>query len=164
MSIRENIRENVPLGPGFSARVVLFAASVPLLLRFVSLPRLGVWLERFGPSEATFSGTFSGNHREVHELALRIDGLVRSARPFVRPGCLVRGLTLYRFLRQAGHDVSLCFGIGLVDGDLMGHCWIEHGGRALAERQPPRPLYTETYRIQPASYRCAASAAISSTA
>jgi hypothetical protein len=155
-----SVGEKVPLGLFFHARTVLFAASVPLLLRLVPLPRLGALLERFGSSEPPARG----DSRQVHELALRIDGLVRSARPFVRPGCLVRGLTLYRFLRKAGYDVSLCFGIGLVDGDLMGHCWIEHGGRALAERQPPRPLYTETYRIQPASYRCAASAAISSTA
>jgi hypothetical protein len=134
---------------------LLFAAAVPLLLRVVRLPRLGAWLERSGPSDPPAFG----NPRAVHELALRIDRLLRSARPFVRPGCLVRGLTLYRFLRQAGHDVSLCFGIGLVDGDLTGHCWIEHRGRPLAERQPPRPLYTETYRIEPSRRSAPRSAA-----
>lgn len=133
-------------GPLYAARTLLFAASVPLLLRFVSLPRLGDWLEPERPGEPADPG-FEAAQARVR----RLDALLRRGRPLVRSGCLVRSLTAYRSLRHAGFEVSLVFGMGRVDGeeDFTGHCWIEMGGRALAEKRDPKLYYTETWRIAP---------------
>jgi hypothetical protein len=126
--------------------VLLFAAAVPLLLRVRKLPDLPVWLEPRGevpPPPAP---------DEVASLVRRIDSLLRSGRPFVRSGCLVRGLTLYRFLRRAGVDVSLRFGMGEMDGSMSGHCWLVYQGEPLAEPRDPRPFFTETWRIEPSPH------------
>lgn len=136
-------------GPLYAVRALLFAASVPLLLRFVSLPRLGDWLEPESPGEP---GTRPESRFEAAEARVRrVDALLRRGRPLVRSGCLVRGLTHYRLLREAGFDVSLVFGMGRVDGeeDFTGHCWIEMDGRALVEKRDPKLYYTETWRIAP---------------
>jgi hypothetical protein len=128
-----------------SIRIVLFGAVVPLLMRRAPLPRLAARLEPRRVSPAP-------SHPEAAEaLVRRIDRLLWRAWPLVRRGCLVRGVTRYRFLRQAGFDAVLCFGMGRLeeDGALMGHCWIEQGGRALAEPREPRPIYKEMFRVSP---------------
>ncbi len=76
-----------------------------------------------------------------------VDGWLARSRPFVRPGCVTRGLTLYRFLRRAGAQVSLRFGIGTVNGATEGHCWIVYGGEPLCERRDPREVFTETWAV-----------------
>ena len=126
-------------------RVLLFAAVVPLLLRFRKLPGLPAWLEPTGeiPPPPT--------PEEVAALVRRIDSLIAAGRPVVRSGCLTRGLTLYRFLRRAGADVSLRFGVGTMSGRFAAHCWIVYHGEPLAEPRDPRPLFTETWRIEPGS-------------
>jgi hypothetical protein len=74
---------------------------------------------------------------------------LRVGRPLVRRGCLTRGITLYYFLRRAGADVRLCFGLGAVDGGdgFDGHCWLVLAGEPYLEPRDPRPLYTEMYRF-----------------
>lgn len=123
--------------------VLLFAAAVPLFLRVKKLPDLQGWLEpaREAPPLAP---------EEVGHLVRRIDSLLATGRPLVRSGCLVRGLTLYRFLRRAGADVSLRFGIGTLNGTVAGHCWVVYQEEPLAEPRDPRPLFAETWRIEPA--------------
>jgi hypothetical protein len=128
-----------------TARVLLFAASVPLILRLRKLPDLPAWLEPRGPFPPPPSAS------EVHLLVRRIDALLAAGRPFVRSGCMVRGLTLYHFLRRAGAEVSLHFGAGEMNGRFAAHCWIVYLGEPLAEPRDPRPLFTETWRIEPAS-------------
>lgn len=129
----------------FPLRVLGFAAAVPLLLRVVKLPQLG---DRLEPDDPPAPPT---GPMEVERLIRRIDRLIRVGWPVVRRGCLVRGITRYRFLREAGVDVTLCFGIGRLPGQesFTGHCWLEMDGRAVAEPQEPRPIYTETYRVSP---------------
>jgi hypothetical protein len=129
--------------PLLAARVVLFAALVPLLLRLRRLPDLPAWVEprRRAPREPAAG--------EVEALVERIDELLVAGRPAVRTGCMVRGLTLYRFLRRAGADVSLRFGVGTIHGGFAAHCWIVYRGEPLAETHDPRPLFTETWRIEP---------------
>jgi len=131
-------------GPsGLPVQVLLFGLAVPLLLR-LKLERLALWLEP--PS----SPPPHGSRAEAEALVRRIDVWLRAGRPLVRPGCLTRGLTRYRFLRRAGFPVSLRFGIGELaerEDHLEGHCWLVLDGEPLAERRDPRPLYTETWRI-----------------
>ena len=128
-----------------AARILLFAAAVPLILRLSKLPDLPAWLEPRSPRGHAPSPA------EVDSLVRRIDALIAAGRPFVRTGCLVRGLTLYRFLRRAGAEVSLRFGAGEMNGSFAAHCWIVYQGEPLAEPRDPRPLFTETWRIEPAS-------------
>jgi hypothetical protein len=129
----------------FALRVLGFAAAVPLLLRFVKLPQLGDRLEPDDPPAPP------GEPAEAERLIRRIDRLIRLGWPVVRRGCLVRGITRYRFLREAGVDATLCFGIGRLPGQetFTGHCWLEMDGRAVGEPREPRPIYTETYRVSP---------------
>lgn len=124
-----------------AARVLLFAAVSPLLLRAVKLERLGAWLEP-ARTAAKPAGT-------PDAVVRRVDRLIKLGWPLVRRGCLVRGMTLYRFLREAGFEASLCFGMGQPEGEpgLTGHCWIELDREPLAEKRDPRPIYTETFRI-----------------
>jgi Transglutaminase-like superfamily len=126
-----------------AARILLFAAAVPLLLRLRKLPDLPGWLEPRSPRRTPPSPA------EVGALVRRADALIAAGRPFVPSGCLVRGLTLYRFLRRAGAEVSLRFGAGEMDGSFAAHCWIVYQGEPLAELRDPRPLFAETWRIEP---------------
>ncbi|HYO16404.1 MAG TPA: lasso peptide biosynthesis B2 protein [Thermoanaerobaculia bacterium] len=133
-----------PESPGHPSalRVLAFAAAVPLLLRVQRLPELPAWLEPRGK-------VFPPPDPETVQAAVRrIDRLLAAGRPLVRSGCLTRGLTLYWFLRRMGADVSLRFGMGTMNGSMSGHCWIVYQGEPLAERRDPRPLFTETWRIE----------------
>jgi len=139
---REPIAETL-----FPVRVILFAALVPLLLRLCRLPGLPAWVE---PRRRSLPHPKpEPSLQEIAALTERIDELLVAGRPAVRTGCMVRGLTLYRFLRRAGADVSLRFGVGTIRGDFAAHCWIVYRGEPLAETHDPRPLFTETWRIGP---------------
>jgi len=124
----------------FALRVAVFAATVPLIMR-LPLDWVARWV---APSGSRVSEPAP---EAVLALVASIDRCIARSRPLVRCGCVVRGVTLYRFLRRAGADVSLRFGIGLIDGELAGHCWIVYRGEPLAERRDPRPLFTETWAM-----------------
>jgi hypothetical protein len=129
----------------FALRVFLFAAfAVPLLLRR-RIDRLAPLIEPAATPQPTPAATAA----TVDALVERIDRLLLAGRPFIRSGCLTRGVTLYYFLRRAGADVSLRFGMGEIDGSFSGHCWIDRDGEPLAERRDPRPLFVEMFRIPP---------------
>jgi len=126
------------------ARVATFAATVPLLMRF-PLPRLAALLTR--PPRRPRAGAL-----EVEVEVERLERLValapRVARPLVRTGCLTRGLTLYRFLRRAGLDVELRFGVDPRSVDAAdGHCWLALGDEPFLEREDPRPRFVEVWRL-----------------
>jgi len=125
----------------FGVRVVLFAAAVPLVMRFVPLFRLGWWVTPSGGAAVPLSRS------DVVALIGRIDRLLMRGHPLVRRGCITRGLTLYRFLRRAGVPVSLRFGMGLIDGRLEGHCWLVCWNEPLGEKHDPRGIFTETWAI-----------------
>jgi hypothetical protein len=127
-------------GPGF-LRALAFAAAVPLLVR-APLPRLSWWLE---PSRRHRGR--NGGPGVVEEVVGRVEAALAFGRPVVRPGCLTRGLTMYRFLREAGLDVELCFGVGVVQGAHHGHCWLVRAGEPFLERTDPRPAFVEMCRI-----------------
>ena len=120
-------------------RLLSFATVVPLLLR-LPLPRLAAVLTRApapsGPSP-----------QDVERIEQLVALGPRVAHPLVRTGCLTRGLTLFRFLRAAGLDVELRFGL---DPGSDGHCWLTLDGEPFLEKRDPRPHYTETWRLPPA--------------
>jgi hypothetical protein len=122
------------------ARVSVFAACVPLLMR-LPLPRVAALLSRAD----------KGSRPADHASAARIPSILglahRAFRPLVRSGCLTRGVTLFWFLRRAGVDVVLCFGLDASDGEPGGHCWLVHDGEPYLESRDPRPRFAETYRL-----------------
>jgi hypothetical protein len=120
-------------------RMFFFALSVPLLLR-LKLPTLQRLLEPTKPPS-------NYEPAMVQRISASIDRLVRFGQPLFRSVCLARGTTLYYFLRRAGVDVSLFFGIRKSDTGFIGHCWIVRDGVPFMEAQDPRLLYTAIYSI-----------------
>lgn len=122
------------------AYVNVFAIAVPLLMR-LPLPRLAAVLSR-PPRRPRASAA------AVERLDTLVGLAPRFADPLVRPGCLTRGLTLFWFLRRAGVDVELCFGLDATgDGAADGHCWLVRDGRPFLERDDPRARFGEIFRL-----------------
>jgi hypothetical protein len=148
----------LPALPAFAAgrlyalRVFLFAAfAVPLLLRR-RIDRLAPWIEPAPSPEppepsVPLAALPPLSTDAVEALVKRIDRLLVARHPIVRSGCLTRGVTLYYFLRRAGVEVALRFGMGEIDGSFSGHCWLEYNGEPLVEPRDPRPLFVEMFRI-----------------
>jgi Transglutaminase-like superfamily len=120
-------------------RVFAFAAAVPYLLRL----KLSTVARALEP-ERNVSVLREGS---VGKIVAYVEAAIRRGRPLVRPGCLTRGLTRYYFLRRAGVDVALCFGIGRLGKEFMGHCWLVNNEEPFLELEDPRPRYAEMYRI-----------------
>jgi hypothetical protein len=74
------------------------------------------------------------------------DVTLARGRPFVRTGCLTRGVTRYWMLRRAGAEVALCFGVGSVAGNVEAHCWIAQGSTPILE-PPDVQQFHEMFRI-----------------
>jgi Transglutaminase-like superfamily len=121
------------------ARILAVAAAAPLLMR-LPLPRLARVLEpRRRPSRLAPS---------ADAVAARVEALLARPTRLVRRSCLTRGVTRYWFLRRAGIDVELCFGMGRPrGGEPAGHCWILLNGEPYLETTDPRPVFVETYRL-----------------
>jgi hypothetical protein len=126
-------------------RIAPFAALVPALMR-LPLPRLAALVTRRpNPRRAT--------RAEIERLERVTTLAPRIGRPLVGSGCLTRGLTLYWFLRRAGLDVELRFGLDPEDGGELtdGHCWLTLDGEPYLEPRDPRLRFTELYRLPLAS-------------
>lgn len=123
------------------AYLSVFALSVPLMMR-LSLPRLATLLTRAPRRQRP-------SPEAVDRLAALVGLAQRVGRPFVRGGCLTRGVTLFWFLRRAGLDVELCFGLSALEDDVDGHCWLTVDGEPFLERVDPRPRFPEVYRLPP---------------
>ncbi len=122
-------------------QVCLFGVVVAVAVR-LPLPRLASLITR--PPRARVV-----DPAEVERLERVTTLAPRIARPLARSGCLPRGLTLFWFLRRAGLDVELRFGIDPAadgDRDADGHCWLALAGEPYLERQDLR-RFVELYRL-----------------
>jgi len=122
-------------------QIFAFAGTVPYLLR-LKLPRLARVLQ-WGKRPCVDPAA----QDRVTKITSYVELSIQRGRPFVRPGCLTRGLTRYFFFRRVGVDVALCVGMGRRDHEFMGHCWLAKNGKPFLEVEDPRPLYAEVYRI-----------------
>lgn len=120
-------------------RILAFAAAVPALMR-LKLPRLETLL-----APKVFAAP--PKPARVDQIVNYVDAAIEVGRPLVRPKCLTRGLTLYYFLRKAGLDVGLCFGVEKSGEVLSGHCWLSKGGEPFLESGDPRPQFTTVYYL-----------------
>jgi hypothetical protein len=131
-------------------RVAAFAATVPLLMR-LPLPRVAALLTRAPRRPDGRPDVPTARDPAAAEVE-RLDRLIalapRVARPLVRPGCLTRGVTLFWFLRRAGLNVELSFGIDPGDEQTTdGHCWLVLDEEPFLEKVDPRPRFAEVYRL-----------------
>ena len=122
-------------------RVFAFATVVPLLMLF-KIPRVAAIVEPGGEPQPA-------DPELVKRIVACVEIAVRKGRPLVRSSCLTRGLAHYYFLRRAGLDVSLHFGIGRTgkEKEFSGHCWLAKEGQPYLEPRDPRALYTDMYCI-----------------
>lgn len=124
------------------ARVSVFAAAVPLLMR-LPLPRAAALLTRAPRRRGRLASP-----AEIERLERLVAIAPRVARPLVRPGCLTRGVTLFWFLRRAGLGVELRFGLDpREENSTDGHCWLSLDGEPFLEKRDPRPRFAELYRL-----------------
>ena len=131
-----------PIANGFLfLRIFAFAAAVPYLLR-LKLPRVAGAIEPGQEPSAV-------DEDRVQKISAYVEKAIWHGKPLIRPGCLTRGLTRYFFFRRSGMDVALCFGMGRVDNQVIGHCWLVKDGQPYLEPrdQDPRTRYAEMYRI-----------------
>ncbi len=117
-----------------AVKTVGWLTVLPLLKRFVSLPRLARFMWSRGSSQ--------GRRPEREQRAIAIvRGLSRSS----GGNCLDRSLILYRFLSRANADPALVAGTGK-SGDFVGHAWVEVEGRPLLENRQTLAQYVEMMR------------------
>lgn len=133
-------------------RQVRHPGDLPLLLRIFAFAMATRLLARLGP--ARLAGLLEPRRPvpvptppAVDRIAAYVDKILAAGRPLVPRGCLARGLTRYYFLRRAGLAISLCFGIGLIDGEPAGHCWLVREGEPFLEREDPRAAFVEVMRF-----------------
>jgi hypothetical protein len=119
--------------------MIAFASLVPMLTRLKPAHLQRILVHR--PTAVPASPETEVRIVEHFHLARRI------GRPLVGTGCLTRGLTLCYFLRRAGVDVSLCFGMGKIDGEFLGHCWLTRMGIPFLENRDPHLSYTRIFSI-----------------
>lgn len=122
-------------------RIFAFATVVPLLMR-LKVSRVAAIVEpgrECEPADADL----------VKRIISYVETAMRNGRPLVRSTCLTRGLAHYYFLRRAGLDISLHFGIGRAgqEKEFSGHCWLTKEGEPYLEPRDPRLLYTDMYCI-----------------
>jgi hypothetical protein len=124
------------------AQLSAFAGAVPVLMRLpvTRWAKLVTRPPRRRPVPAA----------EIERLERLIALAPRVGRPMVKTGCLTRGVTLCWYLRRAGLDVELRFGIqvaGPAGAGADGHCWLALDGEPFLERVDPRSRFTELYRL-----------------
>lgn len=117
-------------------QIVAFAASVPLLLR---LP-FRVLESRLQPASP-----YNFDAAEADRILLIWESVFPWMRRFTSRPCLVRGVTLFYFLRRAGMDVSLVFGVGAVNGQHAAHCWLSIASKPFLEATDPLAHFLPMY-------------------
>ena len=117
----------------FLARIYFFAIGVRVLLH-LNLERLEEVIE---PGKVPITPDWHQIDRTVRS----VDRVFGSQARFIRRGCYSRGVILYYFLRRAGLQVSLQFGMGKQGEHFVGHCWLVKDGEPFLERVDPRPHF-----------------------
>ena len=130
---------HAPVDTCLLLRILFFAVSVPLIMR-LKLTRVQSLLESRKPASPP-------DMMEVEKIIAYVKCALDIGLPFVRQGCLVRGVTSYYFLRRAGLDVSLRFGVGVIDGAYAAHCWLVKDKEPFMEVRDPRRFFTEIYSL-----------------
>lgn len=123
------------------ARVYAFLVAARLLQR---LPprRLPLVLEPRRPRPHP-------DERRAREAADAVTTLLATRRPFLPTGCLPQGLALFYFLRRAGLDVGLTFGVSTATDPPSAHCWLTRDARPYLEKVDPTEHFVAIWSIEP---------------
>jgi len=120
------------------ALIFAFAAASRLIVR-LPLGRLESVVElRRRPTPLT--------PEEIDLLAGRVERVLWATRS-LRHNCLTRGVTRYYFLRRAGADVRLVFGIGEIGDRYAGHCWLLRDGEIYQEASDPALRFADVIAL-----------------
>jgi hypothetical protein len=116
-------------------QILILATVLPLLIKLLSIPKL---MKLLTPRDAIVF-----KHQDSHtakEKIVRYTDYILSRRFWIyKMICWKRALVLYRFLRKAGFNVTICFGVRLPnteskDKPLEGHAWLVYNGEIFLER------------------------------
>jgi hypothetical protein len=121
-------------------RMASWVFAVTIMLRFMPIPRV---LAIVRPS---IKGRVdSGDSQAVQaRLGRLMDLLLGQEFLSLTTTCWKRAIVLHRFLGLEGIDSRVLFGVRKsVDGQLLGHAWLERDGIPILEVSPPE--YTVTY-------------------
>jgi hypothetical protein len=101
--------------------------------RLCSIPRLFKLVTPLG------QGVFRCETRLApSRLAAMLDEILRTNVAALTPTCWKRAAVLYRYLRLAGHEPRILFGLRKpADPPLTGHAWVEVNGTPVFEATPP---------------------------
>jgi hypothetical protein len=131
-------------------RIIFLAAVLRAMLRLLSIPRLMKLL-----TPRTISDSRNPATDEVREKIVKYTDYIFGLNFWMfKNTCLRRSLVLYHFLRQAGIDVQICFGVRYKEDsqqegsskELEGHAWLLYKGDIFLERNAAMASeYTVTY-------------------
>jgi len=135
--------------------VFVFLTILPLLIMFLSLPRL---MNLLTPKDIKKHKKHKnhGEEKLIEKLVKFTDFILGRKFWIYNPQCLKRSLVLYHHLRKAGIDVYICFGVRinheLSDPIMMegfeGHAWLEYDEDVFLEKKADRTkTYKKTYRF-----------------
>jgi hypothetical protein len=153
MEIARNLRDNFssPKEALLFGRIFLLVTILPLLTRFLTLPRLMKFLTRNKQECAEI-----GNREDYRNRIVKYTDYLLARNFWIyRKTCLKRSLVLYHFLRPAFPELAICFGVKTRRDPpsdkwkrLDGHSWLIHRGDVFLEEKPDVPRqYIVTYRF-----------------
>ncbi|MEJ2009194.1 MAG: lasso peptide biosynthesis B2 protein, partial [Acidobacteriota bacterium] len=152
MEIARKLRDNFnsPQEVLLFGRIFLLITILPLLIKFLTLPRLMKVLSR------NASGAEIGNTEDYRNRIIRFTDYLLARNFWIyRKTCLKRTLVLYHFLCPSLRDLGICFGVrerkdasGDKPRSLDGHAWLVHKGKVFLEEKPDvARKYIVTYRF-----------------
>ena len=139
--IRANFNsfENVEL----FIQIFILLTVLPLLIKLLSLPRL---MKLLTPNDVKVLN--NQDSKSIKEKVVKYTGYILSRNFWIYKAiCWKRALVLYHFLRKAGVNVQICFGVRLPNieakDELEGHAWLIYNGEIFLERDIEM---TKTYK------------------
>ncbi len=124
-------------------QIFLLASVLPFLIKLLSLPRL---MKLLTPNDAKVLK--SSNPEGTKEKTVKYTDYILSHNLWIYKAiCWKRALVLYHFIRKAGVNVQICFGVRLPNigakDELEGHAWLIYNGEIILERDIEM---TKTYK------------------
>ena len=123
-------------------RMAWWVSVLSVVVRLRPLPRALRIVA--GSTSATGDQSFDshvGNH-----LARTLDEVLSVDLLTLKPICWKRAAILHRYLSRKGINSRIHFGVrNNADGQVSGHAWLESGGTAVLESQPPDYVVTYSF-------------------
>jgi hypothetical protein len=131
-------------------RIFLIITILPLMVRFLTLPRL---MKLLSGDAARAEGIDTEDYK--NRIVKFTDYLLARNFCMYRKTCLKRSLVLYHFLCPVFPELGICFGVKTRQDavpnkrrGLDGHSWLIHRGEVFLEEKPDLPKqYIVTYRF-----------------